>query len=147
MTSRLDIAAAKGCDGVDPDNVDGYDNDNGLGLTTDDSISYLRFLASEAFARNMSIGLKNAGATIADVIDVMQWSVNEQCVEYDECETYAPFVRLGKPVFHVEYPKGKRSNGKNVSRKVWSKYCRNEGEKEFDTILKNLDLDAWYESC
>ena len=32
MLSRLDLAAAKGCDGVDPDNVDGYDNDNGLGL-------------------------------------------------------------------------------------------------------------------
>ena len=147
MTARLDTAAAKGCDGMDPDNVDGYDNDNGLGLKTDDSISHLRFLASEAFAKNMSIGLKNAGAIIADVIDVMQWSVNEQCVEYEECETYTPFVRQGKPVFHVEYPKGKRNEGKDVSGKVWEEYCRNEGEKGFDTILKNLDLDAWVESC
>ena len=33
MKARLDLAASKGCDGVEPDNVDGYDNDNGLGLT------------------------------------------------------------------------------------------------------------------
>lgn len=32
MSARLDLAAEKGCDGVDPDNVDGYDNENGLGL-------------------------------------------------------------------------------------------------------------------
>ena len=147
MTARLDIAAAKGCDGVDPDNVDGYDNDNGLDLTTHVSISYLHFLASAAFARNMSIGLKNAGAIIGDVIDLLQWSVNEQCVEYEECETYARFVRQGKPVFHVEYPKGERNDGKDVSGKLWEKYCSSKGEKGFDTILKNLNLDAWVEFC
>ncbi|HMI91668.1 MAG TPA: endo alpha-1,4 polygalactosaminidase, partial [Polyangiales bacterium] len=31
IAARLDVAASKGCDGVEPDNVDGYDNDNGLG--------------------------------------------------------------------------------------------------------------------
>jgi len=29
----LDLAAQRGCDGVEPDNVDGYSNDNGFGLT------------------------------------------------------------------------------------------------------------------
>jgi hypothetical protein len=33
MSSRLDMAQQKGCDGVDPDNIDAYGNENGLGLT------------------------------------------------------------------------------------------------------------------
>ena len=29
MTARMDVAVQKGCDGVDPDNVDGYTNNTG----------------------------------------------------------------------------------------------------------------------
>lgn len=108
MLDRLDMARDKGCDGVDPDNVDGYDNDNGLDLTQADSISFVNFLANAAHARNMSIGLKNAGDIIPSVIKNMQWSVNEQCAQYNECDTYAVFPQNGKPVFHIEYPKGIR---------------------------------------
>ena len=106
MLARMDLAVEKSCDGVDPDNVDGYDNDNGLGLTQEDSVNYLEFLADAAARhRNLSIGLKNAGAILPNVIDIMQWSVNEQCVQYDECDIFAPFIRQGKPVFHVRrYP-------------------------------------------
>ena len=33
MAKRLDLAAQKGCDGVEPDNVDAYTNDSGFALT------------------------------------------------------------------------------------------------------------------
>ena len=33
MAARIQLAKSKGCDAVDPDNVDGYNNVNGLGLT------------------------------------------------------------------------------------------------------------------
>ncbi|CAG8899242.1 unnamed protein product [Penicillium egyptiacum] len=103
MSSRLDMAQQKGCDGVDPDNIDAYGNENGLGLTEADSVDFLTFLASEAHSRGMSIGLKNGGDIIGSVIDKMQWSVNEQCAEYNECEVYAVFTEVNKPVFHIEY--------------------------------------------
>ncbi|KAJ5196296.1 hypothetical protein N7449_006775 [Penicillium cf. viridicatum] len=103
MSSRLDMAQQKGCDGVDPDNIDAYGNENGLGLMEADSVDFLTFLASESHSRGMSIGLKNGGDIIGSVIDKMQWSVNEQCAEYDECETYAAFTEINKPVFHIEY--------------------------------------------
>ncbi|KAJ5405454.1 hypothetical protein N7465_006738 [Penicillium sp. CMV-2018d] len=103
MSSRLDIAKQKGCDGVDPDNIDAYGNENGLGLTEADSVDFLTFLAAESHSRGMSIGLKNGGDIIGSVIDKMQWSVNEQCAEYHECETYAAFTKVNKPVFHIEY--------------------------------------------
>lgn len=103
MSSRLDMAKQKGCNGVDPDNIDAYGNENGLGLTEADSVDFLTFLASESHYRGMSIGLKNGGDIIGSVIDKMQWSVNEQCAEYSECETYAAFTKVNKPVFHIEY--------------------------------------------
>lgn len=103
MSSRLDMAKQKGCDGVDPDNIDAYGNENGLGLTEADSVDFLTFLAAESHSRGMSIGLKNGGDIIGSVIDKMQWSVNEQCAEYGECETYAAFTKVNKPVFHIEY--------------------------------------------
>lgn len=148
MVARLDLATEKVCDGVDPDNVDGYDNDNGLGLTQADSVNYLEFLADAAHHRNLSIGLKNAGAILPNVIDIMQWSVNEQCVQYDECDVYAPFIQQGKPVFHVEYPKGDSiSNNDGASKQDVETICNNEQSLGFSTIMKNIVLDDWTESC
>jgi hypothetical protein len=78
MLARLDLARSNGCDGVDPDNVDGYANAHGLGLSITTALSYLSFLADAAHARGLSIGLKDAGAVVGQVVDVMQWEVNKQ---------------------------------------------------------------------
>lgn len=148
MSARLDLAVEKGCDGVDPDNVDGYDNENGLGLEEDDSVDYMNWLAGEAHGRNLSIGLKNAGDIIPKVIGRMQWSVNEQCAEYEECDVYAPFVKKGKPVFHIEYPKGDETNDEVMVRgakKVQA--CDFEDSGDFSTVIKNMDLDNWIQTC
>ncbi|KAL1975487.1 hypothetical protein VTN31DRAFT_3879 [Thermomyces dupontii] len=148
MKDRLDMARDKGCDGVDPDNVDGYDNDNGLSLTQDDSISFVTLLAREAHARGLSIGLKNAGDIIDSVIDLMQWGVNEQCAEFDECDTYAVFTEQGKPVFHIEYPKGDEINdNKPVTSAQKYSACNAVGSGNFSTIIKNMNLDNWVQIC
>ncbi|OOG00136.1 glycoside hydrolase family 114 protein [Aspergillus carbonarius ITEM 5010] len=148
MLSRLELAKNKSCDGVDPDNVDGYDNSNGLGLTQADSIDYMNWMANEAHARNMSIGLKNAGAIIPSVINNMQWSVNEQCAEYEECDTYAAFTQKNKPVFHIEYPKGDDTNNNlSVSSSEKQSACNFTGSGNFSTVIKNMDLDNWIETC
>ncbi|KAL2860795.1 endo alpha-1,4 polygalactosaminidase [Aspergillus lucknowensis] len=148
MTARLDLAREKGCDGVDPDNVDGYDNDNGLGLSEEDTVDYVRFLAREARDRGLSIGLKNAGAVIDRVIGDMQWSVNEQCAEYHECDVYAAFVRANKPVFHLEYPKGDKVNDEvEVTGRRKTEACDFGESDKFSTLIKNMDLDNWYQTC
>jgi len=143
MLSRLDHAASLGCDGVDPDNIDAYANDNGLGLTQDDAVDYLTFLAEAAHARNMSIGLKNGGDIIGRVLNMMQWEVNEQCVQYSECDSYRPFIAQNKPVFHIEYP----SSAPNVGSTERAIICANQGAVGFSTILKDMDLDDWVEAC
>ncbi|EHY57744.1 hypothetical protein HRR83_005348 [Exophiala dermatitidis] len=148
MVDRIKLAKSKGCDAVDPDNVDGYSNDNGLGLTKADAVDFVKFLAEQAHAQNMAIGLKNAGDIIPDVIDLVQFSVNEQCVEYQECSTFEPFIQKGKPVFHIEYPKGDNTNNnKPVPAAKANKICSDGASQKFSTLLKNMDLDAWMQTC
>lgn len=151
LTDRLDMAVKKGCDGVDPDNIDAYDNENGLGLTEADSINLLKYLADEAHSRGMSIGLKNGGDIIGSVIEHMQWSVNEQCAEYDECDTYAAFTKVDKPVFHIEYSDGDDGSNNKLKARVTqnekSKACDAAGTDKFSTVIKNMELNAWVEYC
>ncbi len=59
MEARLDFAVEKGCDAVDPDNVDGYLNRSGFPLSGGDQIAYNQFLASAAHERGLAVGLKN----------------------------------------------------------------------------------------
>ncbi len=103
MRARLDLAAAKQCDGVEPDNVDGYSNDTGFPLTGEDQLAFDRFLAAEAHGRGLAVGLKNDLDQVATLVDDFDFSLDEQCHEYDECELLQPFVQAGKPVFVAEY--------------------------------------------
>jgi len=143
MTSRLALAASKGCDGVDPDNVDGYDNDSGFDLTPSTALEYLTFLAIGAHGYNMSIGLKNAGAIVNATVDFLQWEVNEQCEQYQECDLFQPFIAAGKPVFHIEYPKGAPSISSNTKDST----CGNPSAQGFSTIIKEMGLNDWVETC
>jgi hypothetical protein len=59
MEARMDLAVQKQCDGVDPDNVNGYETDTGFNLTASDQISFNVFIAQQAHNRGLSVGLKN----------------------------------------------------------------------------------------
>ncbi|KAF2762039.1 hypothetical protein EJ05DRAFT_195030 [Pseudovirgaria hyperparasitica] len=148
MRARIDLARAKGFDGVDPDNVDAYDNKNGLKLSKADAIDYVRFLAQEAHARGLACGLKNAGDIVPTVVRDVEYCVQEQCVEFDDVDMFVPFIEHGKPVFHVEYPKGddpdskKMNNDRDVSPKQRDKAFKARS-KGFSTIIKNVKLDQW----
>ncbi|KAI9055110.1 hypothetical protein LZ554_000075 [Drepanopeziza brunnea f. sp. 'monogermtubi'] len=143
MSARLDLAQQKGCDGVDPDNVDGYDNDTGFDLTKQQSVDYMEYLATEAHGRNMSVGLKNAGGIVNSTLLMMQWQVNEQCVQYDECDLFQPFIVNNKPVFHIEYPKSAPS----ISASDNTTFCDSSSDTGFSTLLKNMNLDDWFQEC
>lgn len=103
MRARLDVAVEKDCDGVEPDNVDGYQNNPGFPLTATDQLAFNRFLANEAHERGLSVGLKNDLDQISELVDYFDFSVNEQCHEFSECDALRPFIEAGKPVFNAEY--------------------------------------------
>lgn len=148
MAARLDLAASKGCNAVDPDNMDGYDHDTGVGLTQDTAANYMQFLATEANKRGLSIGLKNSIDIIPKVLNSVQFAVNEQCAAYNECQMLKPFTDAGKPVFHVEYPKGDDvNNTKNVSKTKASAVCACKSKWNFSPIIKNSNLNSWIQKC
>ncbi|KAF7557129.1 hypothetical protein G7Z17_g889 [Cylindrodendrum hubeiense] len=144
MAQRIKLAAEKGFDAIDPDNVDGYSNKNGLGLKKADSIDFIKFLSREASKYGMSIGLKNAGEIIRDVIDVVDFQVNEECVKYNEGQTFSAFIRANKAVFHIEYPRGAPGS---VSAKSRTSISNAKGTENFSTLLKTMDLDGWVQFC
>ena len=137
MQARLDLAVDKGCDGVEPDNVDGFDNDSGFDLTAGDQLDYDRFLAQQAHARGLSIGLKNDVAQLDDLVGDFDWALNEECFDYDECDAYATFIDAGKAVFHTSY------GGQGVANQI----CPQANAMDLDAIVKNLDLDAFRIGC
>lgn len=110
----------------------------------------MSFLSNITVPLNLTLGLKNAGDIIADVLPIVHFSVNEQCVEENECDTFHAFIDAGKPVFHIEYPKGAGDSG-GLDDNVVQKYCNGKGAAQgsegFSTVLKNMDLDGWVEYC
>ena len=142
MRARLDMAVDKGCDGVEPDNVDGYSNDTGFDLTAEDQLDYNGFLAEEAHARWLSVGLKNDLDQIEELEPTFDWALNEECFAYDECGMLAPFLSAGKAVFHVEYVDDE-SQGEALAADV----CGDPSIEGFSTLVKTWDLDAWLIAC
>lgn len=106
MKARFDRAVARGCDGVDTDNVDEYTySDSGFPLTPSTQLNYNRFLAKEAHARGLKIGLKNDVGQLSALVASFDFAVNESCHVYKECGGYSLFTNADKPVFNIEYKK------------------------------------------
>ncbi|KAI1349787.1 glycoside hydrolase superfamily [Xylaria sp. FL0043] len=145
MAKRIALAKTKGCVGVDADNIDAYENDPGFDLTEDDAVDYVRYLADTAHDAGLAYGLKNGGAIVDRVVDVAQWAINEQCAEYEECADWAPFVKAGKPVFHVEYTDD--DDATSVSSAEMQKACAADGQSGFSSIVKHTSLDNWVVYC
>jgi hypothetical protein len=138
--ARLDRAVASGCDGVEPDNVDGYLNETGFDLTADDQLNFNRFVADAARRRGLLVGLKNDLDQIPALVDHFDFAVNEQCHEFDECEGNRPFIDAGKPVFNAEYA----SDFVNDPSEV----CADALELGLRTLILPLDLDGSFRiSC
>lgn len=136
MKARLDLAQQKGCDAVEPDNVDGYDNNTGFNLSYDDQIDYNIFLANEAHARGMSIGLKNDLYQVHELVDYFDFAINEQCFEFSVCNYLLPFVNQGKAVFNVEYDPRFITNNASADA-----LCHDADSLHFSTLVLPYQLD------
>lgn len=140
MEARLDLCKSKGFDGVEFDNVDGYSNRTGFPLTYQDQLAYNTYLANEAHERGLSAALKNDIEQVMDLAPYFDYTINEQCFQYNECD-YAPnslvtnFINQGKPVFNVEY------------KLATSKFCPQANAWGFSSMKKTYDLDAWMDPC
>ena len=134
MAARFDVCRAKGFDGIEADNVDGYANDSGFALTGADQLAYNRLMAELAHQRGLAIALKNDLDQVDGLVDQFDLAVNEECVAYDECEALVPFIDQGKPVLHVEYTDD-------------TSFCAATVALGFSSIAKDVDLDAPVRRC
>ena len=135
MRKRFDMCRAKGFDAIEADNVDGYQNATGFPLTAADQLAYNRWLAKAAHNRGLAIGLKNDPEQVGDLLPSFDFSVAEQCFQYDECDKLVPFVQAGKAVFDIEYELSPSS------------YCAKAASLGLTAIRKKLGLRAWRVAC
>ncbi len=135
MTARFDLAAAKGCDAIEADNVDGWMHPTGFDLTQEDLLAYLRFLIGEAHERGLAFGLKNAVALVPDLVDEADFAINESCWTWNECDRLVPFVDAGKAVFGAEYGH------------ALEEFCPRTNALDLDFIRKERSLGVYREAC
>ena len=144
MRTRMDLALRKGCDGIDPDNVDGYANSTGFVLTAQDQLDYNRFLSSQAHSRGMVIGLKNDIAQLSELAASFEFAINEQCHEFAECAGYQAFTLIGKPVLNIEY----QSRYVNNIGGAFDVLCTSARAENLRTLVLPLQLDGSFRlSC
>ena len=135
LEKRLDMAVVKGCDGVDPDNIDGYQNDTGFNLTPGDQLVFNKFLSQSAHDRGLLIGLKNDLDQAAELVSYFDWIITEECFFYNECDLLTPFLDNGKPVFLIEY------------ELTPAEFCPEAKQMGINALQKNLELDAFRFEC
>ncbi|WP_417908512.1 endo alpha-1,4 polygalactosaminidase [Candidatus Electronema sp. PJ] len=139
MAARMDRAASAGCDAVDPDNVDGYQNDSGFLLTEADQIDYLHWLAKTAHSKGLKVGLKNAVGLIqvGSLAQHFDFTINESCYDYQECGLLKPFIEKNKWVFILQYDAAKVPE-----------YCSAAQNDKYFLAFFNKELDgATYLPC
>lgn len=142
MAKRLDLAKNKHCDAVDADNVDGHQTGNAnIGFSFNDQLVYNKWLADQAHARGLAIGLKNDLDQINELHAYFDFAINEQCHVYNECHLYQPMLSAGKAVFNLEY-----TDSNHVSTHDQTK-CTSQHLQGMSTQFKHLTLDAWVWHC
>ena len=168
---RITLANQLGCDGVDPDNIDGYwndeDGDNGTGwsLSASDYVSFVTELATHAHSLStkrgftMLIGQKNAPELVDKIGGVLDFAVLEDCKSLNDggdsnfCSDFQPYIAEGKPVFSIEYPstlgnsKGTCS-ATGASKAQYTASCdTTKGNSGFSTVLKIQGGDGELNGC
>ena len=136
MLARLDLAVQRGCDGVEPDNVDGYTNNPGFDMTATDQLAFNRNLANAAHQRGLSIALKNSGDQATQLAAYYDVALNEECHEFEECDQLAPFTSSAKPVLNAEY-----ASNLSAANTLAQTVCPAANASGLRTLILPLDLD------
>ncbi|MDE2483151.1 MAG: endo alpha-1,4 polygalactosaminidase [bacterium] len=141
MTARFDLCKSKGFDAVEPDNVDGYQNDTGFPLTANDQLAYNAWIASLAHARALSVALKNDADQLAQLLPDFDFGLEESCWAQGSCGLLAPMRAAGKAVFTVEYTDA------TSAATFTNTYCPAAKRAGFYALLKHPALDAYVLAC
>jgi hypothetical protein len=135
MRARMELCKHKGFDGIEPDNVDGYENDTGFPLTSSEQLTYNKWVARTAHSLGLSVALKNDVDQASQLEPYFDFALDEQCFQYNECYKLRPFVAAHKAVFEVEY------------YLPTSSFCARANADGFMSMRKNINLTAARQAC
>jgi hypothetical protein len=140
MQARIALAQQKHCDAIEADDVDARSNNPGFPVTADDQQSFIKHLAADAHAHGLGYALKNDLDEVEVLLDSVDFAVNEECFQYNECDRLAPFISAHKAVFQVEYTDG------DLAQKG-ATFCAQANAMNFDSLVKHLDLGSPRYAC
>jgi hypothetical protein len=139
MSRRLDLCKKKGFDGVDPDNLDGYQNRTGFPLTYREQLTYNTWVAKAAHDRGLTADQKGDNGQVKDLVKVFDFAVVEQCFAQGWCNQFAVYTKTNRLVVDVEYFHDRA--------RFLNKTCPDVAKYDETAILKRLELTAWILTC
>lgn len=134
LRARFDMIAAKGFDAIEPDNINGYQNNTGFSLTVQDAAVFSRWLIEEAHSRDLGLGQKNAEELISEMVDEFDWILSEGAYADSFADQLAPYITANKAVFLTEY------TDQISTTDFINNVCPYALEKGYSAVLKNRDL-------
>jgi hypothetical protein len=128
--ARTDRVAANGFDSVEFDVINNYQNKSGFTISYQTQEDFDVSLTKIAHSDGLSVPLKsnNGQAQDAIVVSSFDFVIDEQCNQYNFCNSYTGFQGANKSIFNVEY---KLSTGK---------FCAGDNSMNFNGILKGVQL-------
>ncbi len=137
MTVRFRVCADKHFDAIEPDNIDQLGNDTGFPVTAAEQLRYARWIAREAHALGLAVLQKNDPEQAAVLERYFDGALVEQCNEYQECASFRPYLRAGKPVLNAEYV-----------RSLYPGFCADDARAGIMGALYDMALDgSLYKPC
>jgi hypothetical protein len=103
VEARIQMCAQKGFDAVEPDLEDGYSNNTGFPLTSNDQIVFNTWIAETVHKYGMSVLLKGDPEQAKRLAPTVDFFLNEECNSYNECTLYPALAASGKTVLNAEY--------------------------------------------
>jgi hypothetical protein len=131
MTARFRMCARKHFDAVEPDNMDGFENDTGFHITARLQLRYDDWVADEVHSLGMAVLEKNDPEQARALEPFFDGVLDEQCNQYQECGSFEPYLRAGKPVLNAEY-----------QRSLYPGFCRADEHAGIMGALYGLALDG-----
>ena len=93
MTARLQMCKAKHFDGVDPDNMDGFENRTGFKISYKQQLAYNAWVAQEAHALGLTADEKGDNDQVQDMAKYFDFAVTEECWKQGWCNEFSDLHR------------------------------------------------------
>jgi hypothetical protein len=137
MLARLEMCDRKRFDAIEPDNIDGFENDTGFSISAREQLAYDMWIAGEAHRLGLAVFEKNDPEQARQLEPHFDGVLDEQCNQYHECSSFAVYLRAGKPVLDAEY-----------RRSLYPGFCAADERAGIAGVLYDLELDGrLYRPC